>query len=381
MRRNCTIALILVFAFMSLSAFAYTAPQNESELKARFSELWKTYFGEPEQDISGIKLSTGQPNEILFRELWLQCSPALSPEERSSAEAVFRFHILGDKRSFQSALKECLATKKFFPSKNGGILYYLFLEEEISDRSVIRLALPPGEGGENFLNSLSQLGESEAKIRTRFAVFIFKKLADEKLLRSVRSELPLMWFSMKGLAPSEALLGRVILSDENPFVKGEFKGDNSSLKLISVLTTLSGQITKIGVGNLGENQILIPTDGSVLYLLLINAGNEEQGQGLSATFWKDYGIPLSVEDVSLNDQFLKIEVLESGGILGYTISSLDENGRESETVDFPFTQSAGEGAHSYFYLIPKGRPLSSKLILKAHTFSGFTIPVPIQTEK
>jgi hypothetical protein len=381
MRRKAAVFAIVVFTLISLAAFCSGAPLSDEELKTQFAERWKFYFGEPKQEVSAPDLSGGQPREYLFRELWRRYSANLEPQDRPSAEAIMRYRILGDKKAYQSALKECLATRRFSPSKNGGILYYIFLDEEMAEKSVIQLAVPPGENGDNFYGAISQLGENEAKVRTRLAVFIFRKLIEEKLLRSVKNELPLMWFSTKGFAPSEAVFGRILLSDSASFIKGEFNEEASQLKLISILTELSGEIIKIGIGNPGDGPVLIPADGSVLYLLLFNPGNEEQGQGLTGTFWKDYNVPLSVEDVSMSGQFLRIDLQENEGIFGYTLCSVDENGKETGLNEFPFTQSSGEGGHSYFYSIPGGKKLPGKLSLKAYTFSGFTFSVPVQTDK
>jgi len=378
--RRLLIALIII-TLTAVVTSAYSPAQSDDELKARFLEAWKLYFGEPSQAAQAGEALQAQGIEPLFREMWNRNSALLDPQEKPAAEAAMRFKVLGDKRGYIRALRECAASRIFSPSKSGAMLYYLFLEETVEESSILPMALPPGENGERFYEAFAQLGEDNAKVRTRLAVFIFRKLVEEKLFRSLRNDLPLMWFSTRGLAPSEALFGRVMLSDGAPFIKGEFNEEASSLKLISVLTDLSGRIVKIGIGNPSDGPVLIPADGNILHLMLFNPGSSEGGQGMSGTVWKDYSVPVSVEESSFSGQFLKLTLRENGAVVGYSVEGADESGRETGIEGLPFARSSGEGVHTYFYSIPPGTRMPGRLLLKAHTFSGFTFTVPIPADK
>lgn len=371
---------VFVLLFAANAAFAAAFQSAPEEMRARFADRWLLYFGEPCPAAAG-EAKAGQTAESVFRELWGPCSYALDPQDRPGAESAMRYRLLGDKRIYLQSLRNCMASRTFSPPRNGDMLYYIFLEDEIEEKSMIPMALPPGENGQKFYEAFSQLGEDSSKVRTRLAAFVFRKLIEEKLFKSLVNELPLIWFSTKGFAPSEAVFGRIILSDGNPYIKGEFNEESGSLKLISVLTDLSGKILRMGIGNPADGQMLIPADGNVLHLLLFNPGLEEAGQGMSGTVWKDYSVPVSVDEAFVSGQFLKMTVQESGSVLGYTLVGSEEGSADCELDGFPFARSLGEGVHSYFFTIPPGRKVPGRLSLKAHTFSGFTFTVPVPLEK
>lgn len=380
MNRRKRLFLVIVLLLSANAAFAAAFQADPEEVRAKFAEKWLLYFGDPCPAVA-TETKTGQSAESVFRELWGQCSASLDAQDRPAAESAMRYRLLGDKRNYLLSLRNCMASRIFSPPRNGEMLYYIFLEEEIEEKTVIPMALPPGENGRKFHEAFEQLGEDGSKIRTRLAAFIFRKLIEEKLLKSLRNELPLIWFYTKGFAPSEAVYGRIILSDGNPYIKGEFNEESASLKLISVLTDLSGKIIRIGIGNPADGQMLIPADDNVLHLMLFNPGLEENGRGMSGTVWKDYSIPVSVDDASLSGQYLRMTVQESGCVLGYTLVGSEDGATDSELDGFPFVRSLGEGAHAYFFAIPPGQKVPGRLSLKAHTFSGFTFPVPISLEK
>ena len=294
---------------------------------------------------------------------------------------MIRFKLFGDRRVYSQALRNCLSSRVFSPGRNAEILYYLFLEEELGDPGFMPMALPPGENGQKFYEAFSVLGEDESKVRTRLGAFIFRKLIEEKLFKSVKNDLPLVWLSTRGLSPSEVVFGRVVLGEGNPFIKGEFNEDAEGLKLISILTDFSGRILRMGIGNPGDGAMLIPAEADILYVMLFNPGREAAGEGFSGIIWKDFSVPVSIEDVSLSGQFLEVTVMESSAILGYKIVPNDEDANEGDIAAFPFARSSGEGVHSYFFSVPPGAKLTGRLSLKAFTYSGFTLTVPLPTIK
>lgn len=372
-----SVALLLA----GTAVFAAAEQLSQDELRTQFADKWKIYFGDPRQSAVAAPDDQNRTQEAIFRELFNQYSLSLDPQDRPAVEAVMRLKLFGDKRVYSQALKNCLSSRVFSPGRNGDMLYYIFLEEEVGDPGFLPMALPPGENGQKFYEAFSMLGEDESKVRTRLAVFIFRKLIEEKLLKSVKNDLPLMWLSTKGLSPSEVVFGRVVLGEGNPFIKGEFNEDAEGLKLISILTDFSGKILRMGIGNPGDGTVLIPAEGDILHIMLFNPSGEVDGEGLSGTIWKDFSVPVSVEAARLNGQFLELTIQENSAILGYKIVSPDENECESEIAPFPFARSSGEGVHSYFFNIPPGAKLSGRLSLKAFTYSGFTLTVPLPTLK
>lgn len=367
--------------FAGTAAFAAAEPVSRDELMTQFADKWKFYFGDARQSAAAAPDDQNRSQDAVFRELLNQYSLSLDPQDRPAAEAVMRFKLFGDRRVYSQALRNCLSSRVFSPGRNAEILYYLFLEEEIGDPSLMPMALPPGENGQKFYEAFSILGEDESRVRTRLAVFIFRKLIEEKLFKSVKNDLPLVWLSTKGLSPSEAVFGRIVLGEGNPFIKGEFNEDAKGLKLISILTDFSGRIIRMGIGNPGDGAMLIPAEADILYVMLFNPGRETCGEGFSGIVWKDFSVPVSVEGVSLKGQFLEVTIQESSAILGYKIVPSDEETNDGGFAAFPFARSSGEGVHSYLFSVPPGAKLAGRLSLKACTYSGFTLTVPLPTIK
>ena len=137
----------------------------------------------------------------------------------------------------------------------------------------------------------------------------------------------------------------------------------------------------MGIGNPGDGTMLIPAEADILYLMLFNPGRETCGEGFSGIVWKDFSVPVSVEGVSLKGQFLEVTIQESSAILGYKIVPSDEETNDGGFAAFPFARSSGEGVHSYLFSVPPGAKLAGRLSLKACTYSGFTLTVPLPTIK
>ncbi|MCX7830523.1 MAG: hypothetical protein N2445_05635, partial [Acidobacteria bacterium] len=337
--------IILVCSLFSLFLILPLAVKGEGQqgsLYEKFLEKWELYFGKaPEVQLNFDKME--QFPEVQFRKIWEAYSKYIPLEERDSAEGAFRYHLLKDKRLLINSLNACFYSSRLFPQKNGGILFYLFAEEEISEPSVIPQILPPGESGSKFIDNLVLFGESETKIRTRLAAFILEKMVENRILRQAPNSLPVMLTLTKRLKDSEFAFARISASSEY-FIKGEIKGDSKNIKVISLFMDRAGKTEKIAVSDGGNSLLLMPSQNGTLYLFLFNASSEEQSDLISATFWKDYNPPVSIASAKIEGNFINLSLDESAGILGYEIEVVSGKGEKS-AVSSHFTKSLGSGVN------------------------------------
>mgnify|MGYP005846794785 CR=1 FL=1 len=352
--------------------------KGEENLYGKFLERWKLYFGSlPE--VSNDFVEKQEKNENLFRKIWEVYSQYLPVEERISAESVFRYHLLNDDRALLNALYSCYNSSRLFPQKNGGILFYLFAEEEIADPSIIPQILPAGENGSNFMETLRLFGESESEIRTRMAVFILKKCVENRIFRLNPNNLPLIFTMTERLKESEVVFARITTSDDYYSIKGELKGDLKEVKVISLFIDTQGRIEKIGVADGKNSPILIPSQRGNFILAILNASTKEQEDLFSATFWKDFNPPLSIVSAEVEDGFLKITIEENSGIFGYKVEMVSENNGEM-TIFSPLVKSLGQGSNDYLFSIENSE-LQEQIFLKVYTLGGFILKIPINIKK
>lgn len=376
-KKFCCFAFFLSFFFFLPSCIYGEVQQNS--LYERFLEKWELYFGEvPKISITIDK--NEQTLEMQFRKLWEIYSQYIPQEERSSAEGAFRYTLLNDKRPLMNALNNCLVSSRLFPQKNGGILFYLFAEEEISDPSIVPQILPPGENGSRFMESLSLFGESESKIRTRMALFILNKFVENRMLRQMPNFLPVMLTLTQHLKDSEFVFVRVPVSKEFSSIKGEIKGGSKNIKVISLFVNRVGQLEKIGLADSDTSPLLIPSQDGTLFIVIFNASSDEQTDLLSATFWKDYNPPVSVVSAKLDGEFLKITLEESAGILGYKIEEFYNKGEKTSEIS-PFTKSSGSGTNDYFFYIGNSENVEKVFLINIYTLGGFSYKIPLYLEK
>jgi len=370
---------VLISLLLLLSPSVAMGEVQQSALYARFIEQWEFYFGKP-PEITATFDKTEQFSEIQFRKIWEIYSQFLPVEERISAEAAFRYRLLNDNRALLNALNSCFYSSRLYPQKNGGILFYLFAEEEIADPSIAPQILPPGENGSKFMETLNLFGESEANIRTRMAVFILKKMVENKVLRQTPSTLPIMFTLTQRLKDSEFMLARIPVSSEYFSIKGELKGDLKNIKVISLFVDRNNNVEKIGVSQGSNSPLLMPSENGTLLLAIFNASSEEQGDLLSATFWKDFNPPVSVVSAKVEDSFLRVSVEENGGILGYKIESSQEKDGKTEEIS-SFIKSNGTGSNDYLFSLENGDSTETTFYLKIFTLGGFAYKIPLYLEK
>lgn len=369
---------VLISLFILLSPSVARGEVQESALYERFIEQWEFYFGKaPEISVQFEKEDQFPENQ--FKKIWEIYSQYLPAEEKISAETAFRYHLLNDKRALLNALNSCFYSSRLYPQKNGGILYYLFAEEEIADPTIAPQILPPGDNGSKFMETLNLFGESEAKIRTRMAVFILKKIVENKILRQTSNTLPLMFTLTQRLKESEFMFAKIQTSPEY-FLKGDLKGDTKNIKVISLFLDRSGNVEKIGVSDGSNSPLLMPSQNGTLLLVIFNASSEEQGELLSATFWKDFNPPVLVGSAKIEDNFLKVSVEESGGILGYKIESSKEKDVKTAEIS-SFIKSNGIGTNDYFFSIENSENSENNFFLKVYTLGGFAYKLPLYLEK
>lgn len=369
--------IVLFFILVSLFFILFDVKAEEN-LYAQFLERWKLYFGSL-PDVS-FEFSENQENsEIFFQKIWDVYSLYLPAEERNSVESVFRYHLLKDERALLNALYSCYNSSRLFPQKNGGILFYLFAEEEIADPSIIPQILPLGQNGSNFMESLRVFGESESKIRTRMAVFILKKCVEKKIFRLNPNNLPLIFTMTNKLKESEAIFARIATSDEYYSIKGELRGDLKDIKVISLFIDSQGRIEKIGVADGKNTPLLIPSQSGNLILAILNASSKEQEDLFSATFWKDFNSLISILSVKIEDDFLKMSIEENDGIYGYKVEMVSDQKREVIELS-PIIKSLGQGNNDYLFSL-ENRDLYEQVILKVYTLGGFILKIPINIKK
>lgn len=378
MKKSFSYFALIFSLFFFFPDFVYGEVQ-ENSLYERFLEKWELYFGKP-PEISIVIDKNEQNLELQFRKIWEIYSRYIPQEERSSAESAFRYTILNEKRHLINALNNCLLSSRLFPQNNCGILFYLFAEEELSDPSIVSQVLPPGENGSKFIESLSVFGESERKIRTRMALFILKKLAENRMLRQVASSLPLILTLTHPLKESEFAFVRIPISQEFFSIKGEIKGGSNNIKIISLLMDRSGKVEKIGIADADATPLLIPSKDGNLFIVIFNASSEEQIDLLSATFWKDYNPPVSVVSAKLEGDFLKITLEESSGILGYKIEEFYEKEKKILEIS-PFTSSPGSGTNDYLFSVENSENIEKVFLINIYTLGGFSYKIPLYLEK
>ncbi len=368
MRRAILVFFLLVVSFSTMI--------HAGDLEKEFTALWKLYVGNLPSIQNDLKLNPDFTKEEQFSILWGIYSQSLSSETKVSLEPFFRYKLLNDERVLSSSLLNCYLSKKLPPELSADILYYIFLDEEVSEKSVIRNLLPFEEKRSNFFEELSNYGEPSEKIKEKFATFVLKKMVEKNILRLGQSQIPLLYTETKRLQPDEFEVFKFRILPDYPIFKAEFNGDDKNIKVISILKDDSGKIKKVGISSLKEQPLLVPTERGTLFLFLYNSEEKESDDLISATFLKEFGSPVSIISSELSFDFIKLTVEEEDGILGYKVEEVTES-VEKESSEFVPSQKNGIGDYLFYFDID----IESNFYLKIYTSAGFSYTIPIDKEK
>ncbi len=368
MRRRILVFFLLVVSFSMMI--------HSEGLEKEFTSLWKLYVGNLPSIQSDIKLNPDFTKEEQFSILWEIYSQSLSSETKVSLEPFFRYKLLNDERVLSSSLLNCHLSKKLPPELSADILYYIFLDEEISEKSVIKNLLPLKEKRSSFFEELSNYGELTEKIKVKFATFVLRKMVEKNILRLGQSQIPLLYTETKRLQQNEFEVFKFRISPDYPIFKAEFNGDARNTKVISIFKDDSGKIKKVGVSSLKEQPLLVPAEKGTLFIFLYNSEEKESDDLISATFLKEFSSPVSIVSSELSSDFIKLTVEEEDGILGYQVVEVKESG-EKESSDFVPSQKNGVVDYLFYFDID----IESHFHLKIYTSAGFYYTIPIDTEK
>lgn len=360
-----------LFLFLILLFIASPLLKGE-ELRGSFLSLFKTYFTLPQNIDNELN---DEIKEDSFENLFGIFSKYIPPEEKPYAYDFFRYKLFGDATPIVKSLSNAYFSKRLIPYKNSSILYYLFLEEELSDNSIVKDIFRGNPV--DFFERFSIYGESKEKVKVRFAVFVLKKMVEYKIIRSSPQMMPLIWTTTKRLKSGECEIFRFQPSYDTPFLRLEFGGATSSkVKVISILLNEDGSVSKIGVSNMINQPLIIPQGRGNLYVVFFNSDDKECEDLISATFFKEFSPPVYVISSPFSSDFLKVTIEEENGILGYTLIE-EVEGRFKEASEF--VQSFGKGMGDYLFYFDFKEGYS--YYIKVFTSSGFTYMIPIEIEK
>lgn len=356
-----------IFLFFILVTFSFLCLSEErgNILFDKFKEKWEHYFGKfPEHTLN---LDDSLSKESKFERIWEVYSNYIPVEERTSAYETFRFHLLNDKRPIYRALSECLNSSTLLPQKGGEVLYYLFLEEEIQEPSIISMALPPSENGKKVFEALNNFGENQDEIRKRIAIFIIKHLINYRLIPEVKDYLPLILSTSKELRASEFLYVNFQLSHEFLGIKCEISGSNiENINVVGVYLDENRKIKRI-ITSKASLSPLFPSDkNGSLIIFFFNPSEKETSDITGATFYKIFSPPIQILNILRKEDTVILKVDESDSIFGYLL--------EGKNYKSNFLRANGEGINEYIFFVDKDE---KELFLKVYTGGGLLFKVKI----
>jgi hypothetical protein len=360
------------------------AARNEYRL---FIQTWRRFFGHPPDLPSIINVPAedgeGQPGAPLFHALWNASSPSLPAGEHRAAEEAFRVLVLGETGPRTEALRHTLAQGRLLPAAGAEMLWYLFLNQEAADSSVLPRLLPPGRRGGKLMNAVRS-DEGKRLLQNRMAVWVLQHAAAAHLLpKTDETDAPAVWVVARDLTPGSFTLCKIKIPSWAGSLRGEAAGDlqGSKLRLLSLFTDAEGNALLSGVGTLTRPNLLFPAASATLWLVLWNPpGAKESGYGLSLTFWSEASPPFTVLKSSGGPESRSVLIQEAPGMAGFDLWGRGSKDRHFRRLPLPSIPDRGPGTHLYHFMFAS-KDGALELKLRGMTWSGGTYRVPLPNEE
>jgi hypothetical protein len=348
----------------------------------RFQDFWETFFGR-RFTFPDTLVIPPSPNlaEAVFDTLWRQAAINLRPGEESSVRVALRRALLGDPNALVAELESLSRNHRLDLEPYRNPLLYCFLQDEVSDKTFLTRALPPGPNAANLKQALEERGVSWDAFCNRFATWILKQAIELRKIQASPGTLPAVWVLDSDLSPGAFMGWRFPASDPVTAVDAQLAGDaQPGIRMICLYTDNAGRVVHCSVNTPGADVMLFPREGATLWAFIWNASDQDTGNGLTLTFWKDYDLPFQVKEAYKNDATLDLSLVESAGIADYQIFARTRTGGAFSQVDTPPFLSEGEGLHHYRLTLPPSLSASSEYQISCRTLAGGTYSAPFKPE-
>ena len=347
------------------------------EQVARYRRTWSLLVGREAALPDLIEVEAGGSlDDALFGTLWRLTNNTVPASRRAALWGALRWAVLEDLTPVRSELERLVASGRLDDSFAQGPAMVIFLMEEVSDRSFLRDALPPGPAAANLKAALAARGMTWERLWNRYAAWLLAHAVEWGVTTIAPGTLPAVWMLDRPLAPGEIAGWRIALADPAAGVSVEPSWiTGQGMKLLHVFTDDQGRVLEAGLGDLEPAPLSLPRRGAWLWVFLWNTSLADEGQGAALTLWSTFDAPFSVVDASLQSGTLELLLRQNPGIADFRLWALPSGGSEQEPLaSFP---SEGEGDHHY--RVPVGDPEGRAFRLSCQTFAGgsYSAEVPL----